>query len=135
MRDGYTRRLDKAEQDERSFEEFAQRWQASLTVVSGGAEGSEYVLDRPHSSIGRGSECDLVFDDSTMSREHAAVEFTGVGYRLRDLGSMNGILLNGSEVKVGDLKSGDRFQVGKHGFHFLLEKRESAPKTYLLPEE
>ncbi len=135
MRDGYTRRLDRAERDSQSFEEFIRRWAATLTIVSGGAEGSEYLLGRPENIIGRGSEADIVLSDPTMSREHAVVEFAGLGFRVRDLGSMNGILLNGSEVKVGDLKSGDRIQVGQHVFQFVLEKSQRGPKTYVLPEE
>jgi pSer/pThr/pTyr-binding forkhead associated (FHA) protein len=135
MRDGYTRRLDRAEHDGRSFEEYARRFAASLTILSGGAEGSEYLLERPENTIGRGPEADMVFDDRTMSREHAVIEFTGVGFRVRDLASMNGIFLNGSEVKVGDLKSGDRIQVGQHVFQFVLEKSQGSPKTYVLPEE
>ena len=77
----------------------------------------------------------MVFDDRTMSREHAVIEFAGLGFRVRDLASMNGIFLNGSEVKVGDLKSGDRIQVGQHVFQFVLEKSQHSPKTYVLPEE
>ena len=135
MRDGYTRRLDRAEGDGRSFEEYARRWSASLTIVSGGAEGTEYVLERPETTLGRGPEANLSFDDRTMSREHAVVEFTGVGFRVRDLASMNGIFLNGGEVKVGDLKSGDRIQIGQHVFQFVLEKRRGSARTYVLPED
>lgn len=135
MRDGYTRRLDRAEHDKHSFEEFARRWAASLTIVSGGPAGSEWLLERPETTIGRGPEADLAFDDRTMSREHAVIEFTGVGFRVRDLGSMNGIVLNGREVKVGDLKTGDRVQVGQHVFQFVLEKRQNPPKTYVVPED
>ncbi len=134
MRDGYTRRLDKAEGDRKTFEEYARRFAASLTLVSGGAEGSEYLIERRELTIGRGPEADLTFDDRTMSREHAVIEFTGTGFRVRDLGSMNGVFLNGSEVKVGDLKSGDRIQVGQHVFQFVLEKSGRSP-TYVLPEE
>jgi pSer/pThr/pTyr-binding forkhead associated (FHA) protein len=69
-----------------------------------------------------------------MSSAHAALEFAGGGFRIRDLGSTNGVLLNGGEVEVGDLKNGDRFQLGRHRFQFLLEKRRREPKTYLIPE-
>jgi pSer/pThr/pTyr-binding forkhead associated (FHA) protein len=134
MRDGYTRRLDRAESDQKSFEEYARRWAASLTIVSGGAEGSEYLIERPELTIGRGPEADLSFDDRTMSREHAVIEFAGAGYRVRDLASMNGVFLNGSEVKVGDLKSGDRIQVGQHVFQFVLEKSQRS-RTYVLSED
>lgn len=135
MRDGYTRRLDRVELDRDSFEEFHKQWEASLTIVAGGPEGTEYLLEKQQTSLGRGPDVDLVFDDQTMSKQHAVVEFSGVGFRLRDLGSMNGVVLNDCDVKVGDLKSGDRFQVGQHVFQFVLDKRETGPKTYVIDDE
>ena len=135
MRDGYTRRIDRVELEEDAFEEFMKKWEASITIVAGGPEGSEYLLEKPTTSMGRGADVDLTFDDQTMSREHAVVEFSGVGFRVRDLGSMNGIIVNETEAKVGDLKSGDRFQVGQHVFQFVLSKRQSGPKTYVIDEE
>jgi pSer/pThr/pTyr-binding forkhead associated (FHA) protein len=97
-------------------------------------EGSEHMLERPCISLGRGPGSDLSFDDDAMSRVHAALEFADGGFRIRDLGSTNGVLLNGGELEVGELKNGDRFQLGRHLFQFLLEKRHREPKTYLLPE-
>jgi pSer/pThr/pTyr-binding forkhead associated (FHA) protein len=69
-----------------------------------------------------------------MSKEHAALEFSGGGIRLRDLGSMNGLRVNGGATKVADLKNGDRFQIGEHEFQFVLEQRRRQPRTYVLPD-
>ncbi len=135
MRDGMTRKLERVPGKDASFEEFQQTWQATLCIVSGGAEGTEYELEAEKVLLGRGPEVDLAFDDSTMSKEHATVEFAGGCYRVRDLGSRNGVFLNGQETKVAELANGDRIQVGGHVFQFVLDKRERPPRTYVLPEE
>ena len=133
MRDGRTRKLGVGDAKQTVAESLA-RWQASIVIVSGGATGCEYLLDRETTSLGRGPGVVLAFDDPAMSRAHAAIEFAGDGFRIRDLGSTNGVSINGCQLKVGDLKHGDRLQFGGHVFQFVLEKRERKPKTYLLPE-
>ncbi len=134
MRDGFTQKVEVTERDGH-FEEFMAKWQATVVILSGDEAGSEHNIEKPNVSIGRGPDTDLAFDDSSMSREHAALEFAGGGIRLRDLGSLNGIIVNGSEVKTAELKNGDRFKLGEHEFQFVLQKRLKHPKTYVLPEE
>ena len=62
------------------------------------------------------------------------LEFSDCGYRVRDLGSTNGTLLNGSEVKLAELKHGDRLEMGEQAFQFIIEERKRGPKTYVLSE-
>lgn len=135
MRDGYTRKLPRAARAKPSFEEHRRRWQSSLVIVSGGPEGTEFVLEQAQTTLGRGPDVDLCFDDQTLSRQHLAIEFTGKGFRARDLGSMNGMLVNGSEVRVADLSSGDRLQIGQLELQLVVEKRETPTRTYVLPDE
>ena len=134
MRDGRTRKLEVAERDE-SFDAFLSKWRATVVVLSGDAAGTEFELNQPNVSIGRGSQAHWKFADDAMSKEHAALEFANGGIRLRDLGSMNGTRVNDSEVKAADLKNGDRFQLGEYVFQFVLEKRRKQPRTYVLPDE
>jgi pSer/pThr/pTyr-binding forkhead associated (FHA) protein len=134
MRDGRTHKIQGSVRN-RGFSEFLAAWRAAIVVLSGGVAGSEHELERPRISLGRGPGADLAFGDDSMSHVHAALEFANGGFRVRDLGSTNGVLLNGAEVEVGDLKNGDRFELGQHRFQFLLEKRRREPKAYLLPDE
>ncbi|MHC4448178.1 MAG: FHA domain-containing protein [Planctomycetota bacterium] len=113
---------------------FLARFQASLVILSGGASGIEYTLDQETISLGRGPGVDLAFDDPAMSRAHAALELVEGGFRIRDLGSTNGIRLNDDPVQVAELKHGDRFQLGDHTFQYVLEERESQPHPYDLSE-
>lgn len=132
--DIHTRRLD-AEPTGRTFEDFLSGHRAALVVLSGVAAGSEFSLDRPKLSMGRGPGVDLAFDDTAMSREHGVLEFSGGEFRIRDLGSTNGIQLNDKPVKSGNLEHGDRVRMGEHVFQFVLEAVTPEPKTYVLTDD
>jgi pSer/pThr/pTyr-binding forkhead associated (FHA) protein len=134
MRDGQTREM-KAAGSNSVFSQFLSKFQASIVILSGAAKGTEHTLDSERVTIGRGPGVDLAFDDSAMSREHAAIEFGSGGFRLRDLGSTNGTLLNGGEVKASELKHKDKFQVGEYLFQFVVEERKNAVPTYELPDD
>ncbi len=134
MRDGRTRQME-SNGPGSGAEEFFSRFRAAIVILSGGAAGSEYALDQSRISIGRGPGVDLAFDDSAMSREHAVVEFYGEGFRIRDLGSTNGVFVNGSSVQVCKLKHGDRFDLGEHRFQYVIEERERAGREYRVAGE
>ena len=133
MRDGLTRKLAIRERDA-DFTRFLAEFRASLVVLEGGIAGVEHEIERPRTSIGRGPGVDLAFQDPAMSKEHACLEWADGRLRLRDLGSMNGVRVNGALVQVTDLKHGDRFQLGEHVFQLVLEQRRREPRAYLLPD-
>lgn len=134
MRDGYTRKKE-TPRGRTPGAGFLALFRASLVVTSGPAAGTEVPIEREVVSIGRGPGADLVFADEHLSREHCALEVTADGLRVRDLGSLNGIVVNGSETRVAELKHGDRFRAGEHEFQLVLEEREAEPPTHELPEE
>ena len=63
--------------------------------------------------IGRSSSCEVVLEDPNASRRHAAVRQSSSGWQVEDLGSTNGIKINGRRV-VGahELRPGDRIELG-----------------------
>ena len=64
--------------------------------------------------IGRSAGCQLVLDDPLVSRKHAQVLITGEAAVLEDLGSVNGVFVNGEQVKGRRVLSpGDRVLIGK----------------------
>jgi pSer/pThr/pTyr-binding forkhead associated (FHA) protein len=78
---------------------------------------------------------DIVLTDSAMSRQHAAIDYSDDGFRIQDLGSTNGLLLDEQPVQVGTLTHGSRFEIGGHVFQLVIEEREEAPEVYELPSE
>jgi FhaA, N-terminal domain/FHA domain len=62
--------------------------------------------------IGRSRECDLVLDDPNVSRRHAELRREDGAWAVHDLGSTNGIKLNGRRSPGGRLSSGDEITLG-----------------------
>jgi pSer/pThr/pTyr-binding forkhead associated (FHA) protein len=134
MRDGRTRKTRGAAGKE-GIREFLRSYQARLVVLSGPSAGQQFPLKSDQLTIGRGPGVDVAIRDSTMSRQHASIAFTQEGFRVQDLGSTNGVLLNGSLVQVGEIRNGDRIRIGAHEFQLVIEPVESAPNTYVLNSE
>ncbi len=87
---------------------------ARLVVLSGGEIGRRYTL-ADVSVIGRDEGAAIFLDDAEVSRKHAVIERAEQGaYTIKDLGSSNGTLVNGECVERGELRFGDRIQVGSH---------------------
>lgn len=134
MRDGRTRKQREVERGGPDTG-FASKWKATLVVLTGLRQGTDYELDAPSTVVGRGPGADLEFDDETMSRQHACLELTGDGLRVRDLGSLNGIRINGRTTNAGDLSHGDRLEIGELTLQLLLEERKREPRTYVVAED
>jgi hypothetical protein len=78
--------------------------------------GMRHPLRPPGLVIGRGTEADLRINDPGISRRHAEIRVRGAGAVLDvdivDLGSTNGILVNGHRVRQASLQSGSRIEIG-----------------------
>ena len=86
---------------------------SKLLVVSGRLQGKEFMIDRDVFTIGSGANNDLVIQDSTVSRRHCEIEMSPDGYRIRDLGSTNGTLVQGVRVTEAFLGQGTEFQLAE----------------------
>ncbi|HYH44482.1 MAG TPA: GAF domain-containing protein [Thermoanaerobaculia bacterium] len=53
--------------------------------------------------VGRDPECDVVLDDDRISRRHALLACNGSGWSITDLGSKNGMLIDGVPASRGSL--------------------------------
>ncbi len=85
----------------------------ALQVMSGDRKGHSLAFDGDLLRIGKNADNDLVLEDSTVSREHCQIVRDPKGYLLRDLGSTNGTLLDGAEVREGYLRAGALITVGR----------------------
>ncbi|MFN8083080.1 MAG: FHA domain-containing protein [Dermatophilaceae bacterium] len=86
---------------------------ALLVVVRGANVGARFLLDDAEVSAGRHPDSDIFLDDVTVSRRHAVFVREEGGYRVRDVGSLNGTYVNRSLVDEAVLRAGDEVQIGK----------------------
>jgi len=78
--------------------------------------------------VGRHPDCDVRFDLSTISRRHCCVVLAYDRVLVRDLGSRNGIRVNGRLVDEAQLKPGDEVAIGP-----LLFRVEVMPEAVNAP--
>lgn len=84
-----------------------------LVVLEGPNIGTEYPLAERRLLIGRGEECDIALNDTSVSRVHADIEpDEGGRYRINDQQSSNGVRVNGVDVQSTTLYSGDIIELG-----------------------
>lgn len=81
-------------------------------------------LERAEVTLGRALDADVRINDAQASRLHAQIrtevdEATGAArYRLIDLDSTNGTMLNGKAIDEAFLEDGDKFVIGDHLIRF-----------------
>lgn len=90
-----------------------------LLVCMGANVGHRYSLAEPEAVIGRSSRCDIQLSDDRVSSRHAELVRRGTRYRVYDLGSANGTLVNAQRVDEIDLRDGDLIQVGFTVFRYI----------------
>lgn len=91
-----------------------------LLLSLGEGQIQEFVLAKQTVRLGRGLLNDVVLSDPEVSRTHAQIEWTGTSFTLVDLGSTNGIRVNGIRVERSELKSGDTITLGHNTLQFVL---------------
>jgi hypothetical protein len=84
-------------------------------------DGKRTVLSGSTLVLGRSRECDLVIDDPNVSRRHAEVRRDGDGWVVSDLGSTNGVKVNGRRVEEAPLAEGDEITLGLAKLSFQTE--------------
>jgi hypothetical protein len=88
-------------------------------VVAG---GKRLVVPAGGAVIGRSRDSDIVLDDSNVSRRHAEISPSGQSWLIQDLGSTNGVRVNGRQVNgPHPLESGDRIELGTVSVGFEVE--------------
>ena len=86
--------------------------------------GRSELLGSGGATLGRSREADIVIDDANVSRKHAEVRPSGGSWIVRDLGSTNGIKVNGRRVdpsRPQSIKPGDVIELGTSRAIFELE--------------
>lgn len=86
-----------------------------LWVVGGVHRGKVFRVAGERVVVGRAPESDVQFPDRSVSRRHCAIERDETGWRLKDLGSTNGTVVNGQPIEATGavaLREGDEIVLG-----------------------
>lgn len=75
-------------------------------------DGPSVQIDKPILLFGRHEECDVQLNSKKISRRHCVVAQVNETLIIRDLGSTNGVKINGERVAEGKLRPGDEVQIG-----------------------
>ena len=76
------------------------------------ADGPSILLDKPILLFGRHEECDVQLNSKKVSRRHCVLAQVSDYLVIRDLGSTNGVLINGVRTAEGRLRVGDELTIG-----------------------
>jgi hypothetical protein len=99
----------------------AERAVATRAVVA--VDGRRYLLEGPRATIGRSKDADCVLRDPNVSRRHAELRCSPAGdWTIADLGSTNGVKVNGRRVASTRLRPGDEVTLGTTTFLFDIEQ-------------
>jgi hypothetical protein len=94
---------------------------ATRAIVS--LDGRRYVLEGPRATLGRSRDADCVLRDPNVSRRHAELRRSPSGdWMIADLGSTNGVKVNGRRVGSTRLRPGDQVTLGATTFAFDVEQ-------------
>ncbi len=83
--------------------------------------GHVYQINREVIHIGRHTSNDIVINDRRVSRYHAEIRYERGQFVIYDLGSLNGVSINGSMTRQATLRNGDVLAFGN--FSFVFERR------------
>lgn len=95
-----------------------------ITVPGSNPQPYLFQLDRKSVTFGRGSINDIVVDCGSVSVKHAEMRRVEGGYELRDVGSTNGLKVDGETREMVPLHDGDTVRMGDVVLEFKLSADE-----------
>jgi ABC transport system ATP-binding/permease protein len=90
-----------------------------LCLISGPLAGKMFTIQQDEILLGRTDENDIILTHPSISRNHAKISLQNGIYNIVDLGSANGVRVNGEEYGKTDLKPGDKIDLGHVRLRFL----------------
>jgi adenylate cyclase len=91
--------------------------------------GDPIPLRKPRLIVGRLDACDIVLRVATISGQHCALEWTDEGWRVRDLGSRNGIKVDGVRCEAKLLTPGSVLSLGGLRYQ-VVYAAQGAPRPF-----
>lgn len=90
------------------------------------SDGPSLLLDKSIVLVGRHEECDIQLNSRKVSRKHCVLAQVGEMLVVRDLGSTNGVRINGVRVEDGALRTGDELTIGNFHYKVHVDQRREA---------
>ncbi len=114
----------------------AESGEATLLIQGGPNSGMTISLSGRPITLGRRQENDIVVDQTEVSRRHALIMETEVGYIVRDLNSTNGTYVNRQRLGEGDqsLKHGDQIRLAGSDVTLIFRHEGSPTAKITLPD-
>ena len=103
---------------------------SKVLVVNDGKRERELLLVE-RLVVGRDPTCDISYDDGLLSRRHAEFIAAPTAVTVRDLGSRNGVFVNGTRRAEQALSPGDVVQIGPLRVRYLLDQTAGTPASRL----
>lgn len=104
---------------------------AQLLALS---DGPTLILDKPIVLVGRQSECDIQLNSRKVSRRHCVIAQVNDYLVVRDLGSTNGVRINGQRQLEGKLQAGDELTIGNFRYRVHVTSENGEPRPVRLSE-
>lgn len=92
-------------------------------------DGPDLIVDKPVMLLGRHAECDVQLHSGKVSRRHCVIAVVNEALVIRDLGSTNGVRINGERKIEGVLNDGDEVAIG----NFCYRVRTGPPSSLMPP--
>ena len=106
-----------------------------LVIVDGPFRGSRFPLHDGRNTVGRLPSSTVVLDDQSVSRQHAAINFSAEGWIVQDLQSKNGTLVNGAligePVTIGHK---DLLRFGIYTLRLITQEVSNEEEMAMVPE-
>ena len=90
-----------------------------LRITKGGQLIGVYSVRESGITIGRHPDVEVVLDDPAVSRQHVRITCEAGALMIADLGSRNGVMVNGRRVVQAHLGEGDRFEMAEYTVQVL----------------
>ena len=89
-----------------------------IVGTSGKVQDKTFKLKPKRTLVGTGDDCDIKIEDSFASSHHCEVRFEYGAFKIIDLGSTNGIVVNEKKVREHELVDNDILKIGRTEFKF-----------------
>jgi serine/threonine protein kinase len=96
---------------------------AEIAVFVGSDELAKFAIEPGEYIIGRDSTCHIVVDAEQVSRHHARLTFHSFELLVEDLGSANGVFIDGVQMQIPTrVRPGQELQIGSARIHLHLNE-------------